>query len=758
MPRSRPSEPGWVRVALRVALPSALCLVLYSGAVFGVLLPAFEQGLMARKKEQITALTEAVMGMLRRYEDRAQAGEFARHEAQQRALDQIRALRYGPQQQDYFWINDLHPRMVLHPYRPDLEGQDLTTFADPTGFHLFVEFARVVRAQGSGYVQYQWQRHDDVSQMAPKLSYVELFPPWGWVLGTGVYVDDVQQEIRALTHRLTVWAVGILGVVAGLSGLVVWQSAQLEAHRRRAVGALRASEQRLQLALEGARDGLWDWDVPTGHLTVNDRWAAMLGYSLNELEPHINTWWSLLHPDDRFAAREAMDALLDGRAASYSVECRTRRGGDEWHWVLCRGRIVEHDNQGRPRRAAGTLLDISDRKRAEQERSELQQQLHQAQKMEAVGRMAAGIAHDFNNLLTVIFGSLEQLRPGASDTPPPQPALDAIRRAADQAAGLTRSLLTFSHKLPTHKEPVNLGAVLESAARLLRRVLPAQVRLVVDGPGEDAPWVNADATQLQQVLLNLALNARDAMPEGGTLRVTVELGMAMNGPAAGREATSAEDYVRLVVSDTGTGIALEYLPRIFEPFFTTKPRGQGTGLGLAIVHSIIQDHDGHIRVDSQPGRGTTFVILLPRTKPASESISSTPLLETHHGGGELVLLAEDNRHVREILVGSLRERGFEVLAAGNGPALLAAYEQHRARTRLLVLDLDLPGRGGLDCFKAIRTADAKLPVILITGGPAGDVEDRIDEECVLLYKPFPSAQLATLAARLLAADPVEGDR
>lgn len=746
-------ELGGGRLALRVGLPSALCVLLYSAAVFGVLLPAFEHGLMARKKEQIAALAETVTGMLRRYEDRAQAGEFPREEAQRRALDQIRALRYGPQRQDYFWINDLHPRMILHPYRPELEGQDLTAFADPAGFNLFAEFARVARAQGHGYVQYHWQRHDDATQIAPKLSYVQLFEPWGWVLGTGVYVDDVQREIRALTRRLAAWALGILAVVAGLSGLVVWQSAQIEARRRRAVAALRTSEQRLQLALEGARDGLWDWDISTGGLIVNERWAAMLGYALDEIEPRIGTWWALMHPEDRDRVREATEALLSGRSTFYEVECRLRTRGDDWRWVLCRGRVVEHDGQGRPRRAAGTLWDISERKQAEQERGELQQQLHQAQKMEAVGQMAAGVAHDFNNLLTVISGSVEQLGPDGAPASPPRPALDAIRRAVSQAADLTRSLLTFSHNLPVRKEPVNLAAVLDHAARLLRRVLPAQIRLVVENRSDVAPWVSADATQLQQVLLNLAFNARDAMPNGGTLRIAVEPLRAEDARIPGVGSEGGHAAWRLVVADTGTGITPHVLPRIFEPFFTTKPRGEGTGLGLAIVHGIVEDHGGHVRVDSEVGRGTTFTIWLPGCDAPREGRPQPGATELVRGGGARVLLAEDNRSVREILVAVLRQHGFEVMAVGDGPALLAAHARLGNQVRLVILDIDLPGRGGLDCLREIRTRDASLPVILITGGADAVPEENLDEACVLLSKPFQMDALGALAVRLVTATP-----
>jgi signal transduction histidine kinase len=619
----------WIALALRVVLPSALCIALFSLAIFVLILPAFEDGLLTRKKEMLRSLTQTVCGLLAGYEERAQAGEFTRTEAQARALRHVRRLRYGDDQKDYFWINDLHPRMIVHPYQPSLDGTDLTDYKDPRGKRLFVEFVDVVRRAGSGYVTYMWQWKDDPTRVVPKLSFVREFEPWGWIVGTGVYLEDVAAEVRSITRKLTLAALVVLGIVALLSSYVVWHS--------------------------------------------------------------------------------------------YQAECQRRR--------------------------------------AEQERVELQEQLHQAQKMEAVGQLAAGVAHDLNNLLTVVAGStgpIARVLPADRDA---TQALEAIQRVVEQAGSLTGSLLTFSQKLPADKKPVDLCAVVDNAARLIRRALPSAVKLVVRTDCQPAPWVLADATQMQQVLLNLALNARDAMPDGGTLRIAVSQGResaAADGVVAagktGGSASPAAAGARVEVSDTGTGMSPEIQSRIFEPFFTTKERGQGTGLGLAVVHGIVNDHGGQIEVRSEVGAGSTFMVTLPCVAPGVRRQERTPPAPPARGRGELLLLAEGDRQARELMVAEFRALGYVTDQVGDGAALLAESRRHGRRVRLFILDADLPKRGTLDCLREIRADGIQVPAIVITGAGRDDFEERLDAATVLLRKPFQMAELGRLVSALLEAE------
>jgi PAS domain S-box-containing protein len=386
--------------------------------------------------------------------------------------------------------------------------------------------------------------------------------------------------------------------------------------------------------------------------------------------------------------------------------------------------------------------EITEAKRVEAERAALQDQLHQAQKIEAVGQLASGTAHEFNNLLMVILAGTGQLRQSTAGNEHAEAAVRAIEDAARQAERVTKSLLTFCHRMPGEKECVDLGGAIRSSVQLLERLMPATIN--VEAGCDTDLWVLADKTQLQQIILNLAINARDAMPNGGRLVLSACPATGADLAAHGAVWDEAESYARLDVRDTGTGMTPEIQSRVFEPFFTTKVRGQGTGLGLAVVHGIVEEHGGHVFVESAEGEGSTFTIYLP-TVPApaigERGASAGPMPRGH---GEVVLLAEDHRHVREIIAATLSSLGYEVIQFGDGPALLTGYAEHRDRVRLLLVDVDLPGQSGLSCIRQLRAEGVAVPAILSTGRPDVEADELAVGRTVLLRKPFVMLELAIL--------------
>ncbi len=403
-------------------------------------------------------------------------------------------------------------------------------------------------------------------------------------------------------------------------------------------------------------------------------------------------------------------------------------------------------------RTAALEEEIKERERAEEGRQELQEQLHQSQKMEAMGELAAGVAHDFNNLLTVIMGNAEMIESVLPEGSLEGESLRMISQASEQAMGVTRSMLTFSRRVPTKRRPVELQRVVEDACRFLDRVLPASIDLIVDADCGQPLWIDADKTQIQQVIMNLAINARDAMPDGGTLRVSLSPVSQENVEASGASPDQSEPRARLVVSDTGTGISPELEPRVFEPFYTTKSRGRGTGLGLSIVHGIVENHGGRIDVQSEVGQGATFTLILPCTLPGTATDTDERAVKTPRGRGETILLAEDHEFVRQVVAMMLRQLGYEVIAVTNGPELLERYRSHRERIQLLVMDIDLPGRNGLDCLADIRSTDVHTPVIMITGYADAKIEGRLDSNTTLLLKPFKESELGTWIDRALRGE------
>jgi signal transduction histidine kinase len=394
--------------------------------------------------------------------------------------------------------------------------------------------------------------------------------------------------------------------------------------------------------------------------------------------------------------------------------------------------------------------EITERRQAEEALRRSEEHLREAQKLEAVGYLASGIAHDFNNLITVISASCAALRSHFEDEDSGQAELDRIQQASVQAIHVTRSLLAFSRKLPVEKHPVCLQTIVDETTHLIRHLLPPGVELIVDRFDAPEVWVNSDRTQLQQVLLNLGINARDAMPFGGKLRVSLSTAREgeASGPAAALDVPSG--FARITVADTGVGIPRELTARIFEPLFTTKARGAGTGLGLSIVHGIVTEHGGRIEVESETGRGTSFSVYLPRVAAPSTRQWKAPDVGPE-GKGELILLAEGHEQVRAALASTLESLGYEVVQAADGEALLECVAKHRAAIELLVVELDLPKRNGLECLAELRGAGVRVPAVLITRSDVDRIDERLGPEDVLLRKPFEMHGFSEVVTRVLAS-------
>lgn len=542
----------------------------------------------------------------------------------------------------------------------------------------------------------------------------------------------------------------------GLEEQVAKRTARLEATNRelaheievreQAEAALRKSEKLLSKAEEIAHLGSWELDLRSDRLS----WSAEL-YRLFGLDPEttsltLEQMLDRIHPEDRNYYSHRMDLVKAEGSVEFEYRLVQPDGTIRWVWGQAE---TSCDEAGELARVYGTMQDITDRKRAEEEKAELQKQLHQAQKMEAIGQLAGGVAHDFNNMLTVIVGNAQFLRRKVADDEASRTSLEMIENAVQQAAGVTRSLLTFGRKLPTEKKPVNLCRLIDESTRMLRRVLPASVELVTEICAEPPIWVSADPTQLQQVLMNLAINARDAMPAGGTLRVQITPAGPHDVGQLAEAVGPTASFVRWVVSDTGTGFSPEAQSHLFEPFFTTKPRGQGTGLGLSIIHGIVKDHGGRVEVDSEPGHGATFTMVLPCIEPASAEEQGSAPADVARGSGEMILLAEDDKYVRAIMVSTLRMLGYNMLCVEDGPAAIEAYRHNRRRIRLFIFDLDLPGRSGLACLREIRADSVDTPAILVTGNVETDLAEECDHHTHLLRKPFPMAELGQWVDRLL---------
>ena len=521
------------------------------------------------------------------------------------------------------------------------------------------------------------------------------------------------------------------------------QNEELEATRE----ALERERHRYRHLFEEAPFGYLVTDVQ-GVVEEANRWAAEL---LNVRQDLLagKPLAVYIEAADRQAFRDLLPRVCVGEpAGELEVRLQPRSRGPVAAVLTA---VRDLDAQNRAARLRWTVRDVSTTKAAEEALRASEERLRHSQRLEAVGRLAGGIAHSFNNLLAAIAFQCELLCDGLEPEDVRRCHVEEIQRAGERAAALARQLLAYGRKQVLQPRVLSLNQVIREMAPMLHRLIGEHIRLEIGlDPADGA--IHADLGQIEQVILNLAVNARDAMPAGGTLRLAtrcVEL-------AAGESAElPAGSYVQLTVSDTGPGMAPEVLEHLFEPFFTTKERGKGTGLGLATVHGIVHQSGGQIRVESEPGQGSRFAILLPR---ATEEAAAAPLHPTLPGrrsrrGSEVVLLVEDEDNIREPAVEILESRGYQVLSAPDAVEALAVADGHPGPIHILVTDVVMPGLSGSQLAHRLLHRRPELRVLYISGYP----EDSISHHGVLdtgqhfLQKPFPPGQFLEKVREVLDA-------
>lgn len=545
-----------------------------------------------------------------------------------------------------------------------------------------------------------------------------------------------------------VMATAVLLYVALRRQLQRWEVESIE--RSQAEAALAVSEQRLRLAIEATRDGLWERDVATGRSYFSPAYWRMLGYEPDELEPSYESWVALLHEEDRARAVAMATACIENRLESFETEYRMRAKSGEWRWILARGKAERRDAAGRALLLVGTHQDVTERKRAEEERRRLETQLHQAQKMEAIGQLAGGVAHDFNNLLTVIIGYGELTLGALGGDHPAAGYVREMRAAGERAATLTRKLLAFSRKQVLVTEVVNLNDVVTDTVKMLQRLIGENIELTAVLAPRTA-LVRVDPSQIEQVVINLAVNARDAMPQGGQLFIETSMSEWDENYCRRHPGSRPGSYTQLSVTDTGIGMSAEILERIFEPFFTTKEAGKGTGLGLATVYGIVKQSEGFIEVTSQVGVGSCFRLYFPPAQSDLGVQTAKERAEASPEGSETILLVEDEEYVRRIAQLALETYGYKVLTAENGRIALGITQHFGQAIDLVVTDIVMPELSGPHLVAQIRARFPNLKVLFVSGyaNELNDSDSIVRGSEAYLLKPFSPRQLATKVRKTL---------
>ena len=515
------------------------------------------------------------------------------------------------------------------------------------------------------------------------------------------------------------------------------RAATIERERKRVEQELCDTHECLELAIRGTTDGLADWSLLTKEAHWSPRLKEMLGFTgdaADELENSFDAILARMHPDDRdLAVDEISQGVLQQTAVRSEFRLLTRASG--YRWFQGRGRAA-YDVNGRPYHFGGALTDITDRKQLEAELAQRDAQLRQAHKLEAVGSLAGGIAHEFNNLLQAIRGNATFAMEGLSNDEPRYQDLEQVIKAADRAAALTRELLGFSRLQVLEQVNFDCNELVNDLVKMIRPLIGEQIDLqlsLATGLGT----LRADRGLMQQMLLNLCINARDAMPTGGRLTLKTQHVDLSDKYCELHPSVKPGAYVVFSVADTGCGIPPEVKERIFEPFFTTKGVGKGTGLGLAMVYGCVQQHGGLINVYSEPHLGTTFKIYLPISAEAVSVAGKVAPVVTA-GGKETILLAEDEPMVRDLAVRILTRAGYSVLVASDGAEAVSLFERNAEIISLALFDAIMPKMTGHQAYERIQRTNPRLPVVFCTGydPETGQVRHLMEQGIRTIQKPY----------------------
>ncbi|MDP4077668.1 PAS domain S-box protein [Acidovorax sp. A1169] len=498
---------------------------------------------------------------------------------------------------------------------------------------------------------------------------------------------------------------------------------------------IRYAKERFELISRATNDVIWDWDFVANKVWWNDSISEVFGYERGQLEPGPESWTQRIHPDDLDRVLLGIHAVIDGSEDRWRDEYRFIKADGESAQVIDRGFVIR-DDAGKAIRMLGSMVDIT-------ERTDMERRLRESQKMETIGHLTGGVAHDFNNLLTVILGNAEMLAEMVAD-PKLRPMAEMAHFAAKRGAELTSRLLAFARRQPLAPRLTDINQQVETMRPLIRRTLPEHIGLeFVLAP--DLGIAEIDPSELDSALLNLVVNARDAMQDGGKLTVETTNAVLDSDYAEQHLEVAPGDYVMVCVSDTGVGMGPETVSRAFEPFFTTKDAGKGSGLGLSMVFGFAKQSGGHIKIYSEPGEGTSVKLYFPRILDAKQPSSIATVKQGLQGGDEHILIAEDDDLVLKHLDAQLRALGYRVTSTRSGPEALLVL-QERSDIDLLLTDIIMPG--GMNGRQLADRARATYPAlkVLFTSGYSENAivhHGRLDPGVDLLSKPYSRLELAS---------------
>lgn len=594
----------------------------------------------------------------------------------------------------------------------------------------------------SGEVSESLQRFNIQTQLV-----IALRPKVGeaWLLGMHQcsykrpWDDDDKRLFKDIAER----------VRDSLTNLVLLKQLEEDITKRKQTEeALRISEERYALAIEGSNDGIWERNLATGETYFSPRWKEIIGYGDDELPNHLDEWKKRVHPDDYDMVIKNIDDYLAGTIDRYICEYRIRHKDDSWHWMLAKG-AKTCDDQKNPTHFAGSHTDITERKKGEEERKSLETQLLQAQKMETIGTLAGGIAHDFNNILSPILICAEIALDDTAKDSEMREMIETIMKASYRAKDLVKRILLFSRSGEQNRETLRIDEVVKEALKLARSSIPSTITISKKIRIKNET-ITADPIQIHQLIMNLCTNAFHAMQgSGGEIKVELSAINIDNGKNKLLLLNEGK-YILLSISDTGHGIDESTKQRIFDPFFTTKDTGTGTGLGLSVVLGIVMSHDGEITVESEVGKGTTFHIYLPQSvRDEASKLPSVDKIDPK--GKENVLFVDDESAITFVGKNALEHLGYKVTALNSASEALEMFRLKPDHFNIVISDYTMPNMTGLQLATELKNLNRDIPVIIVSGHNDTIGEENMDRFNIDEYitKPFTGPQLGRAIRKVM---------
>jgi len=726
---------------ITLVLPALLTLSVFYGMVYFYLIPNQYRNLVRQKQIIIKEVIYLGWQMANTHYRDALKGKISMGQAINQASREIHDLRWEGKKKNYFFVINSKGRMLVHPFHPELVNTSVLDLKDARGFPIIRSAIDAAVKQGEGYIEYVWDRPDMPGAVLPKLTFVKAFPPWDWIICSGIYYDDIIKEHDDAKSNMNRVFGATFIIIIFMLGFMITRGGLGAKKQETTKSQLDASEKKFKDIFNNTYQliGLLDTEgrVVEINNTARDLIRAEPESFLNK--PFWETeWWN-------------HDAAMQEKLKGAIAECSKNH-------VTVRFDAVNKDYKGNQVRIDFTLKPLLGEDetlrgliaegRDVTEQRQMEEQMRQSQKMESIGQLAGGMAHDFNNMLGGIMGATEMLKKHVKETKGSR-YLDMIIFSAENAAGLIKKLLAFSRKEKVDLVPVDVHSVINGTVSILERTIDRKIKIIQNFRAE-VSTILGDDSLLQSAFLNLGINAANAMPEGGTIyfssrNTVLEEKYCRESPF---EIESGE-YLEVEIEDSGRGIPVAVQKHIFDPFYTTGEQGKGTGLGLSAVYGTVQQHNGAITLYSELKIGTIIHIFFPLTRKTVLSVKSDED-ETIRGSG-CILIIDDEAVIRATAEAILEDLGYRVILAENGLEGLSVFQKRHDEIDLVIIDMIMPEMNGSECFFEMKKINTDIKVILASGFSHKEALKEMQDHglAAIIRKPFRTAQLSRLIASVL---------